>query len=89
MPRTPYQRCSQAVFEAWLKTKIQAEPLIDSCFGWKLETFTETDGGVQSTIVNTESGETRLVQTQYLAGCDGAGSRVRKTLKSELVGGPA
>ncbi|KAL6362177.1 hypothetical protein LRP88_04254 [Fusarium phalaenopsidis] len=89
MPRTPYQRCSQAVFEAWLKTKIQAEPLIDSCFGWKLETFTETDGGVQSTIVNPESGETRLVQTQYLAGCDGAGSRVRKTLKSELVGGPA
>ncbi|KAH7232704.1 hypothetical protein B0J15DRAFT_572201 [Fusarium solani] len=89
MPRTPYQRCSQAVFEAWLKTKIQAEPLIDSCFGWKLETFTETDGGVQSTIVNTESGEIRLVQTQYLAGCDGAGSRVRKTLKSELVGGPA
>ncbi|KAM6529404.1 hypothetical protein FALCPG4_007539 [Fusarium falciforme] len=71
------------------RISIQAEPLINSCFGWKLETFTETDGGVQSTIVNTESGEAKLVQTQYLAGYDDDGSRVRKTLKSELVGGPA
>ncbi|KAJ4194764.1 hypothetical protein NW759_016480 [Fusarium solani] len=89
MPREPYQRCSQAIFEAWLKTKIQAEPLIDSCFAWKLETFTEIDGAVQSTIVNVESGETRAVHSRYLAGCDGAGSRVRTTLGSELVGGPA
>ncbi|KAJ4154470.1 hypothetical protein NW754_001419 [Fusarium falciforme] len=89
MPREPYQRCSQAIFEAWLKAKIQAEPLIDSCFGWKLETFTETDGSVQSTIVNVENGETRVVHSRYLAGCDGAGSRVRKSLGSELVGGPA
>ncbi|KAI8716071.1 Phenol 2-monooxygenase [Fusarium sp. LHS14.1] len=89
MPRVPYQRYSQAVFEAWLKTKIQAEPLIDSRFGWKLETFTEANDIVQSSIVNTETGETRVMQTQFLIGCDGAGSRVRKTLKSKLVGGPA
>ncbi|KAH6977517.1 FAD binding domain-containing protein [Ilyonectria sp. MPI-CAGE-AT-0026] len=88
MPREPYQRCSQAIFEAWLKKKIQTEPLIDSHFGWKFDAFTEIEGGVESIIIDTASGENHIVRSQYLAGCDGAGSRVRKNIKSELLGGP-
>lgn len=42
MPRFPYQRCSQSIFEAWLKKIIQEEPLIDSYFGMKFETTTES-----------------------------------------------
>jgi FAD-dependent monooxygenase len=87
MPREPYQRCSQAVFEAWLKPQIQAEPLINAVFGLKFEKLTETDGGVESEL-SAADGEQYIVKSQYVIGCDGAGSRVRKSIGSVLEGGP-
>ncbi|KIX01108.1 uncharacterized protein Z518_10174 [Rhinocladiella mackenziei CBS 650.93] len=87
MPREPYQRCSQAIFEAWLKPRIQAEPLVDSYFGMKLESLIESDTGVEGELTDI-SGETHIVQAQYVIGCDGGGSRVRKSFESKLIGGP-
>ncbi|KAH0845670.1 2,4-dichlorophenol 6-monooxygenase [Fonsecaea pedrosoi] len=87
MPREPYQRCSQAIFEAWLKPRIQAQPLIDSHFGWKFERLTESDTGVECELTDT-SGETHRVKAQYVVGCDGGGSRVRKEIGINLTGGP-
>ncbi|KIW28126.1 uncharacterized protein PV07_07808 [Cladophialophora immunda] len=87
MPREPYQRCSQAIFEAWLKPRIQAQPLIESHFGWKFETLAESDAGVECELTDT-AGETHRVKAQYVVGCDGAGSRVRKAIGVELIGGP-
>jgi FAD-dependent monooxygenase len=87
MPEVPPQRGSQAVVEAWLKTHIQANELIDSHFGLKFETLTESDDGVVSELVD-ESGEKHVVKSQYVIGCDGGGSRVRRSLGIELIGGP-
>lgn len=88
MPREPYQRCSQAIFEAWLKPRIQAEPLIDSRFGLKYISLTETETGVETHLVDVQTGEEHLVRSQYVIGCDGAGSRVRKALGIDMIGGP-
>jgi 2-polyprenyl-6-methoxyphenol hydroxylase-like FAD-dependent oxidoreductase len=88
MPREPYQRCSQAVLEAWLKPHIQANPLIESHFGVKFETLEEFDDGVTSHLVDVISGEKYAVRSQYVVGCDGAGSRVRKAIGGKLIGGP-
>ncbi|KAH8893625.1 hypothetical protein GQ53DRAFT_780432 [Thozetella sp. PMI_491] len=88
MPREPYQRCSQAIFEAWLKPRIQAESHIDSHFGLKFESLTEREDGVESTLVDVSTGEKHIVHSQYVLGCDGAGSRVRMAMGSELIGGP-
>lgn len=87
MPREPYQRCSQAILEAWLKPKIQAESLITAVFGLKFESLVETDDGVESKLV-TEDSEEHLVKSQFVIGCDGAGSRVRRGLGIQLEGGP-
>ena len=87
MPREPYQRCSQAIFEAWLKPKIQKIPLIKSIFGWKLTELVESDTGVRCEVVDQE-GLTHIIQAEYVIGCDGAGSRVRKSLDINLTGGP-
>lgn len=87
MPREPYQRCSQAIFEAWLKPKIQANALIDTHFGWKLESLLESDSHVDATIVDS-AGKQHLVRSQYVIGCDGAGSKVRAAIGSALEGGP-
>lgn len=88
MPREPYQRCSQAVFEAWLKPRIQENPLIESHFGWKFETLTEYDGYVESKLVD-QDGHTHIVKSQYVIGCDGAGSSVRRAVGIEMKGDPA
>jgi FAD-dependent monooxygenase len=87
MPREPYQRCSQAIFEAWLKPYIQQIPLIDSRFGWKLESLTEHEDRVESVLTDGD-GVQHTVVSKYVIGCDGAGSRVRQSLGITLTGGP-
>jgi 2-polyprenyl-6-methoxyphenol hydroxylase-like FAD-dependent oxidoreductase len=88
MSREPYQRCSQVVFEAWLKPRIQAESLIHSVFGLKFESLVESADGVESTWIDVESSETHVVKSKYVVGCDGAGSRVRRSSGMNLTGGP-
>ncbi|KAL6814408.1 hypothetical protein J3E69DRAFT_375842 [Trichoderma sp. SZMC 28015] len=85
LPREPYQRCSQAVLEAWLKPRIQAEKLIDAHFGLKFESLTETDEGVESQLTDVVTGEQHIVRSKYVVGCDGAGSRVRKSIGINLL----
>jgi 2-polyprenyl-6-methoxyphenol hydroxylase-like FAD-dependent oxidoreductase len=50
-------------------------------FGVELVGFTQHDGGVRATLSNGET-----VDCEYLVGCDGARSVVRKTLGLQLVG---
>ncbi|KAI9929414.1 hypothetical protein MW887_000884 [Aspergillus wentii] len=88
MPREPYQRCSQAVFEAWLKPFIDAHPSVESHFGLKFESLEEDDEGVTSHLVDVTTGQIHVVKSTYVVGCDGAGSRVRRSIGIDLTGGP-
>ncbi|KAF5701106.1 phenol 2-monooxygenase [Fusarium mundagurra] len=88
MPREPYQRCSQSIFEAWLKEQIDHEPLISLHFGLKLESFQETQGGIESIAIAADNGTKHTISSDYLVGCDGAGSKVRRCLGIEMIGGP-
>lgn len=88
MPRYPYQRCSQSIFEAWLKALIQEEPLIDSYFGMKFETTTESTEKVRSTVTNVVTGTNHVIESQYVVGCDGASSRVRTSTGITLATSP-
>lgn len=87
MPREPYQRCSQAIFEAWLKPKLQANSLVETHFGWKFESLVESASQVESTVVD-QSGQRHFIRSQYVIGCDGAGSKIRTAIGSVLEGGP-
>ncbi|KAJ5148301.1 hypothetical protein N7526_001653 [Penicillium atrosanguineum] len=88
MPRYPYQRCSQSIFEAWLKDLIQQEPLIDSYFGMKFETITESTEKVLSTVTNVVTGVKHVIESQYVVGCDGASSSVRTSTGIKLTTSP-
>lgn len=87
-PAEPWQRLSQVVFEKWLKEICDKDPLIDVRFGWKVESVEEGTNDVQTTVTNVETGETVKVTSDYVAGCDGASSRIRKALGLSLDGGP-
>ncbi|TVY93181.1 FAD-dependent monooxygenase [Lachnellula willkommii] len=88
MPRESYLRCSQVLFEAWLKPICQKNPLIQTHFGYKFEELKEEDDFVISTLTDLESSKKILVKSKYVVACDGAGSRVRKSTGLKITGGP-
>lgn len=85
MPLEPYQLISQYTLEPILKSVAEALPSVSVRFGCELIEFAEDDAGVTGVIRNA-SGETETLRAQYLAGCDGGASFVRKQLGIALEG---
>jgi FAD-dependent monooxygenase len=83
----PAARCSQMKFEAWMKDECLQQKLIDAHFGLKFVSCTEDGGGVTSHLVDLE-GRAHVVRSQYVVGADGGTSKVRKSAKIDMVGGP-
>ncbi len=88
LPLEPYQRLSQAVFEAWLKTVCDEDPLIDARFGWRVESVEETELGATCIVSDVATGSTVTFKSKFVVGCDGASSKVRRSLSIPLDGGP-
>ncbi|MEM7282659.1 MAG: FAD-dependent monooxygenase, partial [Pseudomonadota bacterium] len=81
MALEPGMRVSQVLLEPVLKDNLEKNSEhIQLMFGWALESVTQDSNGVLATIKSTDSGETREIKCQYLAGCDGAGSIARREL---------
>lgn len=85
LPLEPDMRISQVVLEPVLKGILERDSKhVDVRFGQALESFVEDDEGVTATLRDSATGETSEIRCQYLAGCDGASSVVRKQLGIEL-----
>jgi 2-polyprenyl-6-methoxyphenol hydroxylase-like FAD-dependent oxidoreductase len=84
-PGQPWQRCSQAIFEAMMMDRAKRDPLIDVRQGWRLQTCNQAGDVVEATLVD-DTGESVQVQASYLVGCDGASSRVRGQLGIAMDG---
>jgi 2-polyprenyl-6-methoxyphenol hydroxylase-like FAD-dependent oxidoreductase len=77
----PAMRVSQVLLEPALKNILETRaPQIDIRYSWGLQAFRQDDDGVDAVIRCSATGETRTVRAQFLAGCDGAGSVVRRGL---------
>jgi len=86
-PAEPGQRCSQIIFEAWMKDKCLQQKLIDGHFGLTFVSAIEDDEGVTSHLTDKE-GRAHVVRSLYLVGADGGGSTVRKSAGIKMIGGP-
>lgn len=87
-PCEPWQRLSQVIFERWLRDICDEDPLIDLHYGHRVEGVEELKDHVRTTIVNVDTGISQTYVSSYVAGCDGASSRVRRSLQIPLNGGP-
>ena len=76
--REPYVRCTQTIVEEWLKSLVLQKESVESHWGWKFVELEENEDGVESLFFHTETGQEMKVQSRYVIGCDGGGSRVRK-----------
>jgi 2-polyprenyl-6-methoxyphenol hydroxylase-like FAD-dependent oxidoreductase len=84
-PLEPYQLISQYTLEPILKSVAEALPSVTVRFGCELVGFAEDELGVTATIRRAD-GTCESIRAQYLVGCDGGGSFVRKQLGIALQG---
>lgn len=82
-------RVSQVEIEPVLKQAIEAHPLVEVRFGVRFIGFTQDEAGVTATLQHQRDGQSEIVRSDYLVGCDGGGSQVRKGLEIPLSGTPS
>jgi 2-polyprenyl-6-methoxyphenol hydroxylase-like FAD-dependent oxidoreductase len=74
------ERLPQYLTEEVLRRRVKDFDQVECLFGWSAETLAQDDNGVSVTISQTDGGETRLLEADYLVACDGARSTVRDQL---------
>jgi len=85
MPREPYQLISQYTLEPLLKSVADAMPNVDVRYGCELLSFEQDATGVRAKLRGSDGGIDKI-EAEYLAGCDGGSSAVRRQLGIKLQG---
>ena len=85
---TPLRNLAQHRFEPILADALEKLPAAEVFYGQQWESAVQDGDGVTSRVRDLASGEIRPVRSRYLIACDGAGSRVRKSLGIEMDGPP-
>jgi 2-polyprenyl-6-methoxyphenol hydroxylase-like FAD-dependent oxidoreductase len=80
------QVCSQMWFDPILQSFARTFPHVSLQYRSKLEGFEESPGCVRAQIVDLETGRPNRIEADYLVGCDGANSLVRRSLGIGLNG---
>ena len=87
-PSEAYQLISQYTLEPLLKQVAESIPSIKVMYGHEFVKLQQDDDGVTTSVRSTseDDGELFEIRADYLAGCDGGGSRVRRAIGIELRG---
>lgn len=83
---TPLRNLAQHRFEAVLHDTLPKVGAQDVHYGQQWESSEQDEEGVTSSIRDLSTNEVHEVRSRYVIACDGAGSRVRKSLGIEMVG---
>ena len=87
-PESPHrmQACSQIWFDPILKDFAGSFPNVRLRYRVRLEAFEQSATGVLARLTDLASGQSEKVEAEYLVGCDGAASLVRRALGIEMAG---
>ena len=75
--------------ERFLFDKVQAAKRIDSRFGWECVEWQDFGDRVEVQAVETATSREEIFEGEYLVGCDGGNSTVRRKLGIRYSGEPA
>jgi 2-polyprenyl-6-methoxyphenol hydroxylase-like FAD-dependent oxidoreductase len=84
-PAEPYQLISQYTLEPLLKSVAEELPSVTLLYGHEFLEF-EQSPECASVTVRTPNGTTEMIRAEYLVGCDGGSSPVRRQLRIKLRG---
>ena len=83
---TPLRNVAQHRFEAVLRDTLPKVGAAEVQYGHQWESSEQDEEGVTSRVRDLATDEVYEIRSRYLIACDGAGSRVRKSLNIEMVG---
>ena len=87
LPLEPYQIISQYTLEPLLRSAAEEIPNIAVRYGHELLSFVQDSHGVAAQV-RKSNGETITIRSDYMVGCDGGSSVVRKQLNFNMQGDP-
>ena len=82
----PPHRINQIYLDPLLARLAGEHPRIRYFNQLELEGFTQTEGGVTAEAIDHATGERRVIECDYLIGCDGPSSLVRHLIDARLTG---
>lgn len=77
-PLEPYQRLQGSLLEDVLRGRVREHPLIDLREGWSLRESADDGSVVEAVVAEEANGTEHVLRADYLVGCDGGGSTVRR-----------
>lgn len=83
----PLFRCNQVYVENTVFEFLKTRPNIDVRFGWQCADWTQDADGVSVDVENVANGTREVLRCDYLVGCDGGDSKIRKKLGIRFSGG--
>jgi 2-polyprenyl-6-methoxyphenol hydroxylase-like FAD-dependent oxidoreductase len=81
-------RCNQKFFEPVLFAHASEQSRIRILHRTEIKGLTQDEHGVTASAVDLDGGTRSTIYCDYLVGCDGASSFVRKSIGSEFTGNP-
>jgi 2-polyprenyl-6-methoxyphenol hydroxylase-like FAD-dependent oxidoreductase len=82
----PQHRVSQIYLEPILAAAVEASEYLTLCRGLRVTELNQLEDHVQVTAEDVNTGEQHQFRARYMVGCDGAASRVRKSIGAVLEG---
>jgi 2-polyprenyl-6-methoxyphenol hydroxylase-like FAD-dependent oxidoreductase len=83
-PVEPYALVSGAELASGLRDAVRAHPMVDLREGWTFTDLRLEQDGTIATVLEAGTGVRHVIEANYLAGCDGAHSTVRRCLGVSL-----
>ena len=80
VPSHSHQRMQGSLIEEILRARLRAEPLVDFCEGWTFDELKQDRDGVTASVIEQATGRQHHLRADYLVGCDGAASSVRRAV---------
>jgi 2-polyprenyl-6-methoxyphenol hydroxylase-like FAD-dependent oxidoreductase len=84
----PPHRINQLYMEPVLFEHARQMPRVTLLNRTSVESFTQDENGIRAQVQSLDSGQTLSIAAEYLVGCDGARSFVRKAIGASLSGTP-
>lgn len=82
----PPHRCNQMYWEPIMQRHLRASPRIRLFLDTQVEQVSQDEDGVTARARDGQTGEERIFHAEYLVGCDGGSSLVRKTIGAAFEG---
>ncbi len=81
-------RCPQLWFDPMLASCVREYDSVSMRYLMRLDSFEQNEDKVIARMTNLKTNEEELIVADYLVGCDGAGSTVRRQLEIPMEGNP-